>query len=411
MIKFWKGILYLIIILLLLEILKKLLSKTGIEVSYFITLVIGCIQFFLLIGFFLLVITDRITPKKISARKRWIIALVVMLMFFSGAEWLATFWSNHPKLIPKPFVWSYTYYYDYFDSRLLQYEKNHTVYDPGLFYRLNPNSNSIFTNREFSNQISVNSKGLRDDELSLKNPSIICLGDSYTMGWGVENKESYPQQLEAISGLRVLNAGIPSYGTARELELLKQLDTSAAKYIVIQYCSNDDGENEASKENRYQLQISSQNSFDSLLKGYNWGRVYFPGKHFLSIGPLFVKHELNKLRPLFRLPFEREMPLGDTGERAHAFLDVLSNSKVNFGNAKIIVTVLDSYDRSKNDILTKLEELSKQEPYKSRFADRLLIVRLNDVLDRTDFFEVDVHVRASGYKKIADKLWGLLQKN
>ncbi len=410
MIKFWKGILYLVIILLLLEIFKKLLSKTGIEVSYFLTLVIGCIQFFLLIGFILLVIADRITPRKITSKKRWVIALVVVLVFFSCAEWLTTFWANHPKLIPKPLIWSYSYYYDYFDSRLLQYEKSHTVYDSGLFYRLSPNSNSIFANREFSNQISVNSVGLRDDEVSLKHPAVICLGDSYTMGWGVEKDESYPQQLEAISGLRVLNAGIPSYGTAREMELLKQLDTSAAKYIIIQYCSNDDGENEASKENHYQLRISSQHSFDSLLSGYNWGRIYFPGKNFLSVGPLFVKHELNKLRPLFKLPFEREMPLGDTNERAIAFLDVLSNSGVNFGNAKILVTVLDSYDRSKNDIMTRLEDLSKQEPYKSRFADRLHIVQLKDVLDRTDFFEVDVHIRPSGYKKIANKLWGILQK-
>ena len=381
------------------------------EVSYFVALIIGCLQFFLLVGFILLIITDRLIPKRTGARKRWIIALAVVLVFFSGAELLTTFWANHPKLIPKPLVWSYTYYYDYFDSRLLQYEKSHTVYDKGLFYRLNPNSNSVFANREFSNQISINSVGLRDDEESLEKPSVICLGDSYTMGWGVENNESYPQQLESISGLRVLNAGIPSYGTARELELLKQLDTSAAKYIIIQYCSNDDGENEASKENQYQLRISSQNTFDSLLSGYNWGRTYFPGKNFLSIGPLFVKHELNRIRPLFKLPFEREMPLGDTEKRAITFLDVLSNSGVNFGNAKIIVTVLDSYDRSKNDILTKLKELSNQEPYKSRFADRLQIVQLNNVLERTDFFEVDVHIRPSGYKKIAGKLWSTLQKN
>jgi len=411
MIKFWKGILYLVIILLLLEVFKKLLSKSGMEVSYFVALIIGCLQFFLLIGFVLLVITDRLIPKKIGAKKRWVIALVVVLVFFSGAEGLTTFWANNPRLIPKPFVWSYTYYYDYFDSRLLQYEKSHTVYDSGLFYRLNPNSKSIFANREFSNQISVNSVGLRDDEESVKKPAVICLGDSYTMGWGVENSESYPQQLEAISGLRVLNAGIPSYGTARELELLKQLDTSSAKYIIIQYCSNDDGENEASKENQYQLRISSQNTFDSLLSGYSWGRTYFPGKNFLSIGPLFVKHELNKIRPLFKLPFEREMPLGDRDKRAIAFLEVLSNSRVDFGSAKIIVTILDSYDRSKNDFLNRLEELSKSEPYKSRFADRLLVVQLKDVLDRSDFFEIDVHIRASGYKKIANKLWGILQKH
>ncbi|MGO8056386.1 hypothetical protein, partial [Rhizobium leguminosarum] len=77
------------------------------------------------------------------------------------------------------------------------------------------------------------------------------------------------QQIEKISGLRVLNAGISSYGTAREIELLKQLDTSALKFIMIQYCSNDDAENNASKANQYHLKISSRDSFESVLRDFN----------------------------------------------------------------------------------------------------------------------------------------------
>ena len=50
------------------------------------------------------------------------------------------------------------------------------------------------------------------------------LGDSYAMGWGVEQGESFPEILEAATGLRVLNAGVPSYGTPRELLMLERLD-------------------------------------------------------------------------------------------------------------------------------------------------------------------------------------------
>ena len=397
--------------MLLLEVIKTMLSRTGIQSSYFISLIIGCLQFLFVIVFILFFLFRKLIPKRVDGKKRLAIVSVLIVFTCIGAEFLATFLANNPRLIPKQFFWAYRYFYDYNDSSLSQYEKKLTVYDSGLFYRLKPNSNSFFSNREFNNKFSINTAGLRDDESSLKNPSVICLGDSYTMGWGVEQEESFPQQIEKFSGLNILNAGISSYGTARELELLKQLNTSALKFIIIQYCSNDEVENNASKENQYHLKISSKESFDSVQTDYNLSRRYFPGKNFLLIGQLFLKHQLNKIRPFFKLRLEREIPFDNSETKAITFLDILCNAGIAKGNVKIIVTVIDSYARSKNDFLNKVGEISRKEPYKTKLANCLSVVSFDNIIGQDDYYLLDQHIRASGHKKIAIKLWEEMQKN
>jgi hypothetical protein len=73
---------------------------------------------------------------------------------------------------------------------------------------------------------------------------ILVLGDSHAMGWGVQDHETFSQVLSDLTGRRVFNLGVASYGTARELaravasEHFAQADT-----IVIQYCDNDLDEN------------------------------------------------------------------------------------------------------------------------------------------------------------------------
>lgn len=38
--------------------------------------------------------------------------------------------------------------------------------------------------------------GLRDSNAALNQPEIICIGDSHTMGWGVEQEETFPKLLD-----------------------------------------------------------------------------------------------------------------------------------------------------------------------------------------------------------------------
>ena len=79
------------------------------------------------------------------------------------------------------------------------------------------------------------------------------------MGWGVDENETFASLLEQNLKLRVLNASISSYGTARQIELLNSLDVSNLEYLIIQYCKNDFNENKT--------YLNNKSKFTCLFKG------------------------------------------------------------------------------------------------------------------------------------------------
>lgn len=73
----------------------------------------------------------------------------------------------------------------------------------------------------------ANSRGLRERELPLVKPPgvfrILALGDSFTLGEGVRDGDTWPAQLERClqdgsMAVEVINAGVNAYGTRQELE-------------------------------------------------------------------------------------------------------------------------------------------------------------------------------------------------
>jgi hypothetical protein len=82
---------------------------------------------------------------------------------------------------------------------------------------------------EYEMDLIINSKGLRDREFAYAKPArtirMLCLGDSFTCGYGVQAKQTFPKVLEALlnqqggtsATWQVLNAGIGSTGTAHQL--------------------------------------------------------------------------------------------------------------------------------------------------------------------------------------------------
>lgn len=73
----------------------------------------------------------------------------------------------------------------------------------------------------------INSRGLRDREIDPARRKgglrVLCLGDSFTWGWGVGDDETYPKVLEReLAGVEALNAGVCAWGTAQELVWLER---------------------------------------------------------------------------------------------------------------------------------------------------------------------------------------------
>ncbi|MEN9639550.1 MAG: hypothetical protein RLZZ262_1418 [Bacteroidota bacterium] len=84
----------------------------------------------------------------------------------------------------------------------------------GLIFE--PNTNATYTTTEFNYTAKINSIGLRDNEVPIDKGDkfrVLCFGDSWTFGWGVELEDSWPKKLEAylkskgISNIEVINCG------------------------------------------------------------------------------------------------------------------------------------------------------------------------------------------------------------
>ncbi len=107
-------------------------------------------------------------------------------------------------------------------------------YDPDLMWALKPNLDGVAQQYPFAKRmepwrVSTNSLGLRHPPIAIKGDRyrILCLGDSRTYGFGVEDDETWPARLQAILDERapgrydVINAGVPGYSIfhgARYLE-------------------------------------------------------------------------------------------------------------------------------------------------------------------------------------------------
>lgn len=73
---------------------------------------------------------------------------------------------------------------------------------------------------DFRHAVSTNSRGLRNRETSYARDArrrILCVGDSFTWGLGVESREAFPSLLERdLPNTEVINAGVIGWGTGQE---------------------------------------------------------------------------------------------------------------------------------------------------------------------------------------------------
>lgn len=400
-----RGLVVLITVLAL-QVLKTVLAKVHLAGSYALGVFCIYLQVLMICGFCLQFLYFLCLSFIKRTRPRVIWASLIAAGTLLGLELLCTFWLEHPASIPAFLRSTFRMYYDRFDRSIIQYERDQTVYDTALFYRLSPSASFQNRNREYDNLYTTNRAGMRDDDASVDSPSIVCLGDSYTMGWGVEQPQAFPQQLETLSGLRVLNAGMSSYGTAREMLQLHRVNTSRLRYLVYQYCSNDVTENHAFIANDYVLHVSPRTTFEGLQEEFRWSRLYYPCKNVSLISQLGVKELINTVRPVFATGDTTTLA-GDSLQAA-AFLNVICNSGIDVREYKIIVLVADAYEAMHSSFLAEVRALSTMPPYRDKLPQPLLTLDLSRTLDRQDYYILDQHLRPSGHAKIARKIWDLI---
>ncbi len=92
-------------------------------------------------------------------------------------------------------------------------------------------------------QIKINSQGFRDSEYAIEKPEnvyrIIVFGDSFTFGLGVENNETYPEQLEILLNrenekkFEVLNFGFYGHTLIKEVAYLEAKALNYSPDLII----------------------------------------------------------------------------------------------------------------------------------------------------------------------------------
>lgn len=269
-------------------------------------------------------------------------------------------------------------------------------YDPDLAYVMKPGE-CTQDETEYQLHMDINSAGLRDDEESLDDSDIIVLGDSHAMGLGVAQDRIFAAVLERTSGLKVLNAGVSSYGTVREMMLLRRLGANRAKYVVLQYCRNDIDENMAFYENGGRLDIMSMEKYQELAKlDIGNHRTFFgPG---MGLATRAYEKVVETLNSLFN-DSERQITEADI------FKFVISRNMDILQDKKIILLDINGHNKYDNNFIRNA---------KNALADLKLdvdFIDLGRVLEDDDFFVLDNHMKSSGHQKVAEAILQALRQD
>jgi len=303
---------------------------------------------------------------------------------------------------------------------VIQFNRQFSSFSPDLGYTLRPNSKGYHHDLEYDNEFIINSFGLRDDEPSLAKPGIIFIGDSFTMGWGIDQDKTFAQLTEQKTGTKALNAGISSYGTYREMLLLSKLHRDSCKLLVIQYCDNDIEENTARNGPEFQSQLLTEKTFANVGIFNRLNESYFPMRYsyffvrekelFKDIftQPVQLWHDTSNAiqcwiagTPPNAIPFTIKSET-EVNDHAVQFFKVLSKIREIYpGN--IVVMHLDGR-------YTKPEMINKFETEAQKRNDpKLHFLRACDLLSTSDYYPIDGHLNTSGHEKIASGLHDLIR--
>jgi hypothetical protein len=184
------------------------------------------------------------------------------------------------------------------------------VWDRQLDLRQLPGAKGRIITPEFRTDVRINSKGLRDaDYAYAKSPGkrrVLCLGDSFTFGYGVDESLTFAKQLERMLNAagagterwEVINAGVPGTGTAHQLAYF---NLEGYKYnpdfVVLCFCgSNDFKDNircglysvEASRLVKHDAQLSRMGKARRVVESLPGYRSVFRRSQVL----MFVGHRL-----------------------------------------------------------------------------------------------------------------------
>ena len=233
---------------------------------------------------------------------------------------------------------------------IFQYNSDCVQFDSELIY-VPKIGECIFSNAEFNTKLNFDKYkrlNLVDDSVKKNDEIIAVLGDSIAMGWGVNNNETFSYQLQKLSGKKVINLGVSSYGTIREIKRLKknenynQIDT-----IIIQYHPNDYGENISMNPQKTYSEKEFKNFFNSHKDESSSFKMLF--KLFKKTLRLSVSHLSDLLFP------ESNKEIIYFNKHLELLQKIISKNFINEDKKIIVFTTVEPWERFEYDKAKKYQ--------------------------------------------------------
>lgn len=318
--------------------------------------------------------------------------LLTVLLTLALCEFMIHLFLQHPRAIDTPLLPSQlltltTKYHLRFDRRIIQFLPQCARYDDELFYIMRPGQCRV-KSREFDVLYTFNQQGLRSPQLP-DTPKALLLGDSQAFGWGVQDNETMAVHLEQSLGGAVVNAAIPSYGTARELMLMQRLGLPRPEAVIILYNENDWPENRTWLKHEGALPITERATWESTAAEQEALARYYPGKHLR----MFIK--------VATLPRSAPLEEEPTISEAEAFLAVLEgHAHLLAGTVLVVAEVVEHYRNNDARFVREVETLFPTSPLAHQVRAALFL-DLSSHFEKDDFYILDGHMNAAGHARAA----------
>lgn len=314
------------------------------------------------------------------------------LVTLALSEGFFTLLLAHPSLLramPQGAVSHVRRLYLAHDRNLIQAMPCCARFDPELFYTLRP-GRFRFRNREFDDVYRVNHLGLRDTEAALRSPQVVVLGDSYAMGWGVDQDATLASVIGRSTGLRALNAGIAGYGTVREMRMLDRVDTSALRYLVIQYCDDDVLETRPFTNHGNVFEVGDEGRYgEDVKRAERRKRYWFGRRTYEFLHDVFAPGPEPGPRP------------ATAAEHARYFVNtVIHAGRTDLSNVRLIVFEISQSRSVDGSFALALEREVATDGY-PHFVGNMIVLDLEGHLEPRHYYDLDDHLTKEGQGAVA----------
>ena len=261
-------------------------------------------------------------------------------------------------------------------------------------YKLKPGQCRV-KNLEYDFVVSSDANGFRNGIRTSNYYDIAVIGDSFAHGVGVADDQTFSSILESTYHYQTIDLAIGSYATMRELEVLGEYGKDA-KYVVVQYCDNDYGENLASlRLSKEDFRSQVETAWRGLIATYHEGKAQGYRKPIQDLGVMLRDHSY-----MSKSAWRSSAKLGRPMEQeAAAFAQVLARYRPLLEGKRVIIFEAAMWgENSPKFAATFGSELSKIDWLKYK------LLNTADILGYEDYFFLDDHITTRGHRKLADVL-------